>query len=95
LNESDSEFVLDLSARFVLKYRRIPLRKCVILSSLYVESAFKCKLKFFAKARNFSYSESPMLRKRGKMTVFLHIGRGYVKKALKNEGLPSHRARLR
>ncbi|AEO99491.1 hypothetical protein Bcoa_0266 [Heyndrickxia coagulans 36D1] len=36
-----------------------------------------------------------MLRKREKTTVFLNVGSVYVKKASKNEVLPSHRARLR
>jgi len=35
-----------------------------------------------------------MLRKRGKKKAFLHIESVYVKKASKNETLPSHRARL-
>jgi len=35
-----------------------------------------------------------MLRKPGKMTVFLHIGRVYVKEARKKDGLSLHRARL-
>jgi len=36
-----------------------------------------------------------MLRKQGKLKVFLHIEGVYVKKARKTEDLPWHRARLR
>ena len=35
-----------------------------------------------------------MLRKRAKKSMFLNLEPVYVKKAWKNEGLPSHRGRL-
>jgi len=52
-------------------------------------------LRKLEKTEVFLYIEGSTLRKLEKLTAFLYIEPGYVKKVRNNEGLPSHRGRLR